>query len=392
MNFDLSPEQIELKSLTAKAAQQILAPIVEDDEKEGRFRTEIIEELGKLGLTGIPTPSEYGGVGLGYLEYAIAIEEIAAISPAYAVSIAVSGLPQIILNKFGSEEQKKKYIPPLAQGKHIGSFCLTESQSGSDAAALKTTATLQPERKQDVGATQYNDHYIINGTKLFITQANLASTLIVFARTAGGISALLVEKATPGLSIGKIEHKMGINISPTCEVVFENVKIPKSNLIGKEGDGFKIAMSALDSGRITIGATAVGLSRAAFEYSLNYAKNRKQFNKPILDFQAIQFMLADMYTLLESSRLLVHKAAFMKDQDKPFTQEASIAKLFSTDAAMKITTDAVQILGGYGYMKDYPVERYFREAKVLQIVEGTNQIQRMVIGRSFEKNDDSPWL
>lgn len=366
-------EQRSIQDLAEKAAKTLLAPIVEKDDEQGVFRRDVILELGKLGLTGIPTPEEYDGAGLGYTEYAIALEEIGAVSVSYAISVAVSGLPQIILNKFGTSEQKKKYIPPLARGEHIGAFGLTESHSGSDAAALYTRA----EKK--------GDEYIISGSKLYITQGNEADTLIVFARTGEpgtkGISAFVVPKVTPGLRLGKKEHKMGLNISPTCELLFEEVKIPASNLVGKVGEGFKIAMTALDSGRITIGATAVGLSKAALAFSVEYAKTRKQFGQPIYSFQGLQFMAADMYTQLEASRLLVLQAAALKDADLPFACEASAAKLFATDSAMKITTDAVQILGGAGYIKDFPVERYMREAKVLQIVEGTNQIQRVVISR-----------
>lgn len=372
----LTEEQTQLKDLAAKAAKQHLSGVVERDEEDAIFRPEIIHELGKLGLTGIPTPAEYDGAGLGYLEYTIALEEMAAISGAYAVSIAVSGLPQVILNKFGTEEQKQKYIPPLARGEHIGAFSLSESHSGSDAGALTTRAVKK------------GDEYILNGTKLWTTQGNVANTVIVFARTGGegpkGISAFIVEKGTPGFRAGKKENKMGINISPTCELILEDVKIPAKNLVGKEGDGFKIAMTALDSGRITIASSGVGLSRAALEYSANYAKGRKQFGEAIIDFQGIQFMLADMYTAVEASRLLVRQAATLRDHGLPFTREAAAAKLFATDTAMKVTTDAVQILGGVGYTKEYPVERYMREAKVLQIVEGTNQIQRMVIGRSLK--------
>ena len=375
MQFSLTEEQRQLKDLAAKAAQQLLGGIVEKDEEEARYRPEIIQEFGKLGLTGIPTPAEYDGAGLGYLEYAIALEEIAAHSVAYAVSIAVSGLPQIILNIFGTDAQKKKYIPPLARGEHIGAFGLSESHSGSDAGAMKTRAVKK------------GDEYILNGTKLWITQGNVAETMIVFARTGEdgpkGVSAFIVEKGMKGFRAGKKEHKMGLNISPTCEMILEDVHVPAANLVAKEGQGFRIAMTALDSGRITIGASAVGLARASFDYSTKYARERKQFGQSILDFQGIQFMAADMYTALEASRLLVQRAAYFKDTGLPFTVEAAAAKLFSTDMAMQLTTDAVQLLGGAGYTKEYPVERYMREAKVLQIVEGTNQIQRMVIGRSI---------
>lgn len=375
MEFSLSEEQRQLKELAAKAAKQHISPIVEKDEEEAKFRPEIIAELGKLGLTGIPTPAEYDGAGLGYTEYALALEEIGATSVAYAVSVAVSGLPQVILNVFGTEAQKKKYIPPLARGEHIGAFSLSESHSGSDAGSLKTRAVKK------------GNEYVITGTKLWTTQGNVANTMIVFARTGDegpkGVSAFIVEKGTPGFRHGKIEHKMGINISPTCEMILEEVRVPAANLVGAEGQGFKIAMTALDSGRITIGASAVGLARAAFEYSSNFAKERKQFGQAIIDFQGIQFMLADMYTKLEASRLLVLRAASFKDQGLAFSREAAAAKLYATDSAMAVTTDAVQVLGGVGYTREYPVERYMREAKVMQIVEGTNQIQRMVIGRSI---------
>jgi len=375
MRFELTDEQRQLKDLAAKAAKQHLGPIVDKDEEAGTFRRSIIKELGALGLTGIPTPTDYDGAGLGYLEYAIALEEIAAVSGSYAISVAVSGLPQVILNMYGSEEQKKKYIPPLARGEHIGAFSLSESHAGSDAGALKARAVKK------------GDEYILTGTKLWTTQGNEADTVIVFARTGvegpKGISAFIVEKGTAGFRSGKVEHKMGANISPTCEMILEEVRVPAKNLVGGEGQGFKIAMTALDSGRITIGASAVGLARAALDYCRGYAHERKQFGSSIIDFQGIQFMLADMYAALEASHLLVLQAAYLKDKNLPFTREAAVAKLFATDAAMRITTDAVQILGGVGYTREYPVERYMREAKVLQIVEGTNQIQRMVIGRSL---------
>ncbi len=374
----LKPEHKALKEVAAKAAAQFIAPIVEKDEETGTFRPEIIKELGKLGLTGVPTPEAYGGAGLGYFEYCIALEELAAVSGAYAVSVAVSGLPQVILSLYGNEVQKKKYIPRLASGEAVGAFSLSESSAGSDAAGLKTKAT------------KHGDEYVLNGTKLWTTQGNVAETVVVFARTGGdgpkGVSAFIVEKDTPGFRAGKKEAKMGMNISPTCEMILEDVKVPAQNLIGREGQGLKIALSALDSGRITIAATAIGVARAALEYSTQYSKGRTQFGKAIAEFQGIQFMLADMATALEASRLLVFRAAELRDQKLPFTMQAAMAKMFATDSAMKITTDAVQILGGNGYVREYPVERYMREAKAAQIVEGTNQIQRMIIGRALTKD------
>lgn len=375
MNFEESPIQKELKDLARRFVQKELLPIVEQDERDERFRPELIQKLGELGLTGIPVPDAYSGAGLGYQEYAVAIEEIAKGNLGYAISVAVTGLPQVILNLFGNEEQKKKYIPPLAEGRAIGAFSLSEAGSGSDAGALRTTA------KRD------GDHYILNGTKLWVTQGDIASTIIVMARTGGpgpqGVSAFILEKGMPGFSYGKREKKMGCNTSHTMELILNEVRIPAKNLVGKEGEGFKVAMTALDSGRITIGAGALGVAQAALDVAVQHAKQREQFGKPIAEFQGISFLLADMAVQLDAARLLVHRAAWLKDQGKPFSQEAAMAKLFATDMAMKVTTDAVQILGGSGYTQDFPVERYMREAKVLQIVEGTNQVQRMIIGRTL---------
>lgn len=379
MNFEETPIQTELRQLTRRFAEKELAPLVEADEKTETFRPELIKKMGDLGLTGIPVPEAYGGSGLGYSEYAVTIEELAAINSGYAISVSVTGLPQIILNLFGSEAQKQKYIPPLARGEAIGAFCLTEPSSGSDAASLRTTA----KRETIAGKS----HYLLNGTKLFITQGDLAHTLIVMARTGGpgasGISAFIVEKGMKGLNTGKREKKMGCNTSHTMELVFENLAIPAENLIGKEGDGFKVAMTALDSGRITIGAGAVGLARAALDVALKHSREREQFGKPIAEFQGVSFMLADMALQLNAAKLMVARAAWLKDQGKSFSTEAAMAKVFASDMAMKVTTDAVQILGGAGYTQDFPVERFMREAKVMQIVEGTNQIQRMIIGRAL---------
>ena len=374
MDFQESPIQTELRQLARRFAEKELSPLIEQDERDERFRPEVIAELGKLGLCGIPVPEQYGGAGLGYQEYATAIEEIAAVSVSYAISVAVTGLPQVILNLFGNEAQKKKYIPALASGQAIGAFSLSEVSSGSDAGSLRTTA-----RKE-------GDHYVLNGTKMWTTQGDSADTIIVMARTGvsgpKGISSFIVEKGMPGFSVGKREKKMGCSISHTMELIFENCRVPAANLVGHEGDGFKVAMTALDSGRITIAAAALGIARSALDVATKHTTLREQFGKPIAEFQGVSFMLADMATNLEASRLLVHRAAWLKDQALPFSTEAAMAKLFATDSAMKITTDAVQLLGGAGYTQDFPVERFMREAKVLQIVEGTNQIQRMIIGRA----------
>lgn len=375
MNFQESPIQIELRELTRKFAQKELAPIIERDEESETFRPELIRQLGDLGLTGIPVPEDFGGAGLGYQEYAAVIEELASVNAAYAISVAVTGLTQVILKEFGNDAQKKKYIPRLATGQAIGAFALSEASSGSDAGSLRTTA------KRD------GNHYVINGSKLWITQSDIAETVILMARTGGpgpkGISSFIIEKGMAGFRTGKREKKMAMHSSHTMELVFENCRVPAENLIGNEGDGFKVAMTALDSGRITIAANACGISRSALEVATKHSKEREQFGKPIGEFQGIQFMLADMATQLDAAKLLVQRAAWLKDEKHPYSTQAAMAKLFATDAAMKITTDAVQILGGSGYTQEFPVERFMREAKVMQIVEGTNQIQRMVIGRSL---------
>jgi alkylation response protein AidB-like acyl-CoA dehydrogenase len=379
MNFQESDVQRELRELTRRFARERLAPLVEQDDRAERFRPELIARLGELGLAGVPVPEAYGGAGLGYQEYAVVIEELAAVSSAYAVSVAVTGLPQIILSLFGSDEQKKKYIPPLASGKAIGAFSLSEASSGSDAGSLRTQARRE------------KDHYVLNGTKLWTTQGDIADTILLMARTGGpgpqGVSAFIVEKGTPGLTMGKREKKMAMHSSHTMELVLHDAKVPVANRVGQEGEGFKVAMSALNGGRITIAATALGIARAALEVAVGHAREREQFGHRLLEFQGISFLLADMAVELDAARLLTARAAWLKDEGKPYGIEASMAKLHATDAAMRITTDAVQVLGGSGYTQDFPLERYMREAKVLQIVEGTNQIQRVIIGRSFDKTN-----
>lgn len=379
MLFDQTFEteaQIEIRELTRKFAREKIAPIVAHDEESETFRREIIQGLGELGLTGIPTSEAHGGSGLGYQEYIGAIEEIAAVSGAYAVSIAVSGLPQVILEEHGNLEQKKKYIPKLATGLWVGSFVLSEAGSGSDASSLRT------EAKRD------GDFYVLNGTKLWITQADTADVMIVMARTGGagskGVSAFILERGMPGIKMGKREKKMGMSISHTMEVLFENVRVPVANRLLEEGEGMKVAFSALDSGRITIAATALGIARSSIEEAIKHANLREQFGKPILEFQGVGFMLADMLTRYQAAKMLVQKAAFMRDSQVAYSIAAAQAKVYATDMAMNVTTDAVQVLGGSGYTEEFPVERYMREAKMLQIVEGTNQIQRLVISRAMK--------
>jgi len=371
--------QAELRALTRKFAENEIRPIVESDEETETFRPELIKKLGDLGLTGIPVPEAYGGAGLGYADYCVVIEEIARVSCAYAISVSVTGLPQMILANSGTEEQKKKYIPRLASGDAIGAFSLSEASSGSDAGPLRTVAKLSADKT----------HYVLNGTKLWTTQADVAEVILLMARTgeagAEGVSAFIIEKGMAGFRCSKREKKMGLAISHTMEVVLENVKVPVANRVGPEGQGFKVAMNALNGGRITIAANAVGIARGAMEVAISHAKEREQFGKPIAEYQGVSFMLADMATQLDAADLLVRRAASLRDAGLPYATEASMAKLFATDAAMKITTDAVQVLGGSGYTRDFPVERFMREAKVLQIVEGTNQVQRVIIARALTK-------
>lgn len=375
-------EHQELVETAAEAAREILGGTLKDDDETETFRPEYIHQLGEVGLCGIPTSEEYGGLGMGYFEYALALEEIAKISPSYAVSVAVSGLPQVILQEFGTEEQKMTWIPPLAAGEFIGGFALSEPDSGSDAASLQTTAVRD------------GDKYILNGRKFWITHGGYADVYIVMARTgnagARGVSAFIVSKDTPGLSFGKKEEKMGLRASPTAEMLLENAVVPANNLIGAEGQGFTVAMQALDSGRITIAASAIGIAQASLEESTEYACIRKQFSQPIIQFQGVGFMLADMAIQIEQARLLVHQAALLKDSGKPFTHIASMAKCSATDTAMSVTTDAVQVYGGYGYTREYNVERHMRDAKVMQIVEGTNQIQRLVISSKYLRKQYGP--
>lgn len=375
--FELSEEQLALKEAAAEAAQDILGGTLKEDDEAEHFRPEYISALGEMGLCGIPTPEEYGGLGLGYSEYAVVLEEVGKISASYGVSVAVSGLPQIILGQFGTDAQRQRWLPGLASGEFIGGFALSEPESGSDAASLRTTAVAQ------------GDTYRLNGTKFWITHGGLASMYIVMARTGGagpkGVSAFVLPGDQPGLSFGKKEEKMGLRASPTVELVLDDVVLPASSRIGPEGAGFQVAMQALDSGRITIAAISVGLAQAAMDVAASYACTRHQFGKPIIDFQGIGFALADMAVRIESARLLVHKAAWLKDQGKRYTHVAAMAKCAATDAAMCVTTDAVQVLGGYGYTREYPVERYMRDAKVMQIVEGTNQIQRLVLSRNIKR-------
>lgn len=369
--------QVEIKNQLEKFRLNKIEPFMEEDDHDEKFRMEIFTELGQLGFTGMGTPEAYGGAGMGLEDVCLALSEIAKSSIAYAVTISVSSMVQTIINEWGNEDQKKKYLPALTSGQEIGAYCLSESSSGSDAASLKATA-----KKTEGG-------YLLNGAKMWITSAGLAKTYIVMARTgvegSKGISAFIVRDGMEGFTFGKKERKMGWRASPTREIQFQNCFVPDENLIAKEGEGFKVAMSGLDKGRITIGSLGVGLAERALDEAVKYSLQRQQFNKAIFDFQGLQFMMADMATEVEASRLLVFEAAKQFDQGRLQQKLASMAKLKATDTAMKVTTDAVQILGGVGYTSEYPVERFMRDAKVLQIVEGTNQIQRVVIARCLKK-------
>ncbi|MEB2267457.1 MULTISPECIES: acyl-CoA dehydrogenase [Priestia] len=365
-------EQHMIKKMVADFSEKEVAAAVPNMEK-GEFPRGLLKQMADLGLMGIPVPQVYGGGGLDFVSYMIAIHEISKISPALGVILSVHtsvGTNPIVV--FGTEDQKQKYVKKLATGEYLGAFCLTEPSAGSDAASLKTKA----ERK--------GDHYLLNGSKLFITNGGEADTYIVFAKTnpergSRGMSAFIVEKTMEGFSVGKDEHKMGLHGSRTVQLHFENVQVPVENRLGEEGEGFRIAMANLNAGRIGIAAQAVGIAEGALTAAKNYANERYQFGKPILSQQGIAFKLADMETAVESAKLLMYRAAFLYDQKLPCKKEASMAKLFASQTAMNVAIDAIQVLGGYGYMKDYPVERYFRDAKVCEIYEGTSEIQRIVI-------------
>ncbi|KNH19355.1 acyl-CoA dehydrogenase [Priestia megaterium] len=365
-------EQHMIKKMVADFSEKEVAAAVPNMEK-GEFPRGLLKQMADLGLMGIPVPQIYGGGGLDFVSYMIAIHEISKVSPALGVILSVHtsvGTNPIVV--FGTEDQKQKYVKKLATGEYLGAFCLTEPSAGSDAASLKTKA----ERK--------GDHYLLNGSKLFITNGGEADTYIVFAKTdsergSRGMSAFIVEKTMEGFSVGKDEHKMGLHGSRTVQLHFENMQVPVENRLGEEGEGFRIAMANLNAGRIGIAAQAVGIAEGALTAAKNYANERYQFGKPILSQQGIAFKLADMETAVESAKLLMYRAAFLYDQKLPCKKEASMAKLFASQTAMNVAIDAIQVLGGYGYMKDYPVERYFRDAKVCEIYEGTSEIQRIVI-------------
>lgn len=374
MDLHFTEEQTAMRDMIRDFAKNDISPFIANMEN-GEFPRTILHKMGELGLMGIPIPQRYGGSEMDFISYILAIHEISKISPAIGVILSVhTSVATSPIVSFGTEQQKQQYVPKLASGKWLGAFCLTEPSAGSDAASLKTKAMKE------------GDEYRINGSKVFITNGGEAHIYIVFASTdpkkgKKGISAFIVEKGTPGLIFGKDEHKMGLNGSRTLQISFEDMKVPAANLLGKEGEGFKIAMSNLDAGRIGIAAQALGIAEGAYQHAVQYAKGRVQFGKPIVAQQGIGFKLADMATSIEASKLLVYQAASLLSKGLRCSKEASMAKLFASRTAVEVTTEAIQVFGGYGYSKEYPVERYFRDAKVTEIYEGTSEIQRIVIGK-----------
>ncbi|MBA7637000.1 Acyl-CoA dehydrogenase [subsurface metagenome] len=375
MDFLFTQEQEILKDSIRNFADKEILPFVKESDEKGKWPEELTKKLGEMGLLGIVIPPEYSGAGYSNVDYVIILEEISKVDPSVGLVVAAhNSLCSNHLNLFGSEEQKKKYLTRLASGQTLGAWALTEAEAGSDAAALKTKA-----RKE-------GDNWVLNGSKLFITNGSLAEILVVMAVTdpekeRKGISAFILEKGMEGFKPGKKEDKLGVRSADTSELIFEEVKVPAENIIGKEGDGYKQAMAILDGGRVSIAGFSLGIAVGALESSLKYAKERSQFDQPIANFQAIQWMLADGFTELEAARLLTYRAAFIKDQGKKASKESAMAKLFSSELAVKASSMAVQIFGGYGFIKDYPVEKFYRDSKLATIGEGTSEIQRWIIAQ-----------
>lgn len=378
MDFKLNDEQRLIRKAARDFAAKELAPNAREWEETATFSTQAFNKMGQLDFTGLYVPENYGGTGVGRLTAAVIFEELAKGCFATAVYLSVHNMVTNLIYHYGNEEQRERWVKPLALGEKLAAYSLTEGDAGSDAANLQTSAV-----KTDRG-------YVVNGTKLYVTSGEVADVYAVMVRTdegqkQKGISALVVEKGTPGFTFGPHEPKMGLNASPTTELHFNDCFVPQENLLGEEGKGFNMALTALNGGRVSIGACSTGLAQQAFDYALAYAHKRQQFGRPIVSFQGLQFLFADLATEIEASRLLIYRAAAMMDQGEPCVMEAAMGKRFATDTAMRVTTEAVQILGGYGYMKSYPVEMYMRFAKVAQIFEGTNQIQRIVIARELTK-------
>jgi butyryl-CoA dehydrogenase len=382
MYFQLSEEQSLIRETVRSFAENELAPSAAERDENERFDRELMfDKVAELGLTGIVFPEEYGGAGADYLCYAIAVEELSRVCASTGVTLSAHlslGANPVWL--FGTEEQKQTFLTPMAEGTKLGAFGLTETGAGSDAGGTKTFAVRD------------GDEWILNGSKIFITNGGDAEIYIVFARTDKdaqkhhGISAFIIEKDTPGFVFGKKEKKMGIRSSPTCELVFENCRIPADHLLGKEGEGFKVAMKTLDGGRIGIAAQALGIAQGAYEEALKYARERKQFDQPIANFQAVQFILADMALRIEASRLLVYQSAWRASAGLSYGKESAMAKLSASETAMWVTTKAVQVHGGYGYTREFPVERMMRDAKITEIYEGTSEVQRLIIGSTVVRD------
>lgn len=379
MNFTITKEQEFVKQMVKEFSENEVKPLAAEIDVTERFPMETVEKMAKYNMMGIPFPVEYGGAGGDNLAYIMAVEELAKVCATTSVILSAhTSLCAGLIYQFGTEEQKQKYLVPLAKGEKIGAYGLTEPNAGTDSASQQSTAVLE------------GDHYVLNGSKIFITNGGVADTFVIFAMTdrskgAKGISCFIIEKGYEGFSIGKVEDKMGIRGSSTTELIFENVKVPKENLVGQEGKGFGIAMKTLDGGRIGIAAQALGIAEGAFDEAVKYMSERKQFGKPLSKFQGLQWMIADMDVKIEAARLLVYKAAFNKDMGLPYTVDAARAKLVAAETAMDVTTKCVQIFGGYGYTKDYPLERMMRDAKITEIYEGTSQVQKMVIAGSALK-------
>ena len=378
MDFTFTDEQIHLRKSVREFAEGEIAPHVMEWDEASHFPIEIMPQLGEMGLLGVIFPEQYGGAGLGYIEYAIAVEELSRVDGSVGIIVAAhNSLCSNHIYKFGTEAQKKKYLTPLAQRKKIGAWSLTEPEAGSDAGGTRTTA------RRD------GDHYILNGSKTFTTNGHYADFCVAMAVTdkskgSHGISAFIIEKGTPGFRPGKKENKLGLRASDTSEIIFTDCRVPAENLLGAEGEGFTGSLAILDGGRISIAALGLGMAQGALDAALSYAKQRKQFGKAISEFQAIQFKLADMATEVEASRLLVYHAAWLADQKTVrFGKESSMAKLFAGEVAVRVANECVQIHGGYGFIKDYPAEKYYRDVKLCTIGEGTSEIQRMVIARQL---------
>ena len=379
MNFDQSENQIMITQMIRDFAEKEIRPYIMEWDESQQFPVHVFKKLGELGLMGVFIPEEYGGSGFGYLEYVTVVTEIAKVCGSIGLSVAAhNSLCTGHIYYHGNEAQKKKYLPKLASAEWIGAWGLTETGTGSDAGGMNTTAVKD------------GDHWVINGSKNFITHGISGDVAVVIVRTgekgdSHGMSAFIIEKGTPGFSAGKKENKMGMRASETAELIFDNCRVPAENLIGKEGEGFVQSMQILDGGRISIGSLALGIAKGAYEAALKYSKERVQFGKPIAQFQAIGFKLADMATKIEAAELLLNQAAFLKNSGKKLTRESAMAKLYASEVACEIANEAVQIFGGYGYTKDFPVEKFYRDAKLCTIGEGTSEIQKLVISREILK-------